>query len=117
MVATNESPVVLTAVDVADLLVTGGCLSGPRGIGLPAGQIGEQIEQTHTESPEATVTTTADADVDQTTVMQTVATPKAGMVRTRYTRAEPGVVTSQIPTAASRRFSCGGYGIEDPANG
>jgi len=78
VVATNEPLLVLTAVDVA---------------GLPVDRTSEQLEKTHTESEssEATATTIADIDVNQTTVMQTVAIPKTGMGRTKYTRSEPVV--------------------------
>src|SRR5699024_4773866 len=118
VVATNEPPLVLIAVDMASLPVTSGSLSRSFGSDLSAGRTGEQLEQTHTEteSPEATVTTTADADVDQTMVMQTVAAPKSGMKRTKCTRSEPvaGDLTSldgRIETGIR-----GGFGIDGSAN-
>ena len=85
---TNKSPLALTAIGLAVLLVTSGCLSGPLGSDLTTDQIGERIEQKYTEidSYEANVTTTiSGANMDQTTVMHTVAKPKAGMTYTEYT--------------------------------
>ena len=85
---TNKSPLALTAVGLAVLLVTSGCLSGPLGSDLTTDQIGERIEQKYAEidSYEANVTTTiSGAGMNQTTVMHTVAKPKARMMRTEYT--------------------------------